>query len=172
MQPPSRWTARRPRLRARLGGRGRTPQQRPSHSPTSRSPTRSARGQTQPPLPGLLGLAGVKSPQHDRRPAGTTASQPPDATRMRHRGAGTPRNREEARRTGSEGATEGFRSRERKTRYCEESRGMRPTGVEPATFGLKDRRSLAPRKEPLTTELRALVSNLTRASCSEHFRRR
>ena len=33
---------------------------------------------------------------------------------------------------------------------------MRPTGVEPATFGLKDRRSLGPRKEPLTTELRAL----------------
>ena len=35
---------------------------------------------------------------------------------------------------------------------------MRPTGVEPATFGLKDRRSLAPRKEPLTTELRALTA--------------
>lgn len=33
---------------------------------------------------------------------------------------------------------------------------MRPTGVEPATFGLKDRRSLGPRKDPLTTELRAL----------------
>jgi hypothetical protein len=40
---------------------------------------------------------------------------------------------------------------------------MRPTGVEPATFGLKDRRSLAPRKEPLTTELRAPAKNCTRA---------
>jgi hypothetical protein len=35
---------------------------------------------------------------------------------------------------------------------------MRPTGVEPATFGLKDRRSLGPRKDPLTTELRALMT--------------
>lgn len=40
---------------------------------------------------------------------------------------------------------------------------MRPTGVEPATFGLKDRRSLGPRKDPLTTELRALDWNDTRA---------
>ena len=45
---------------------------------------------------------------------------------------------------------------------------MRPTGFEPATFGLKDRRSLAPRKEPLTTELRALGENDTRAGGSEH----
>jgi hypothetical protein len=37
---------------------------------------------------------------------------------------------------------------------------MRPTGVEPATFGLKDRRSLGPRKDPLTTELRALRREL------------
>ncbi len=37
---------------------------------------------------------------------------------------------------------------------------MRPTGVEPATFGLKDRRSLGPRKDPLTTELRALNGEL------------
>jgi hypothetical protein len=45
---------------------------------------------------------------------------------------------------------------------------MRPTGVEPATFGLKDRRSLGPRKDPLTTELRALDWNDTRARGSEH----
>lgn len=45
---------------------------------------------------------------------------------------------------------------------------MRPTGVEPATFGLKDRRSLGPRKDPLTTELRALMGNDTRATGSEH----
>ncbi len=44
---------------------------------------------------------------------------------------------------------------------------MRPTGVEPATFGLKDRRSLGPRKDPLTTELRALGMNCTRASFTE-----
>jgi hypothetical protein len=49
---------------------------------------------------------------------------------------------------------------------------MRPTGVEPATFGLKDRRSLAPRKEPLTTELRAPDWNSTRASSVERFWRR
>lgn len=47
---------------------------------------------------------------------------------------------------------------------------MRPTGVEPATFGLKDRRSLAPRKEPLTTELRAPEDNSTRAAGFEHRR--
>lgn len=41
-------------------------------------------------------------------------------------------------------------------RHGPEHQGMRPTGVEPATFGLKDRRSLGPRKDPLTTELRAL----------------
>src|SRR6185312_636935 len=35
-------------------------------------------------------------------------------------------------------------------------RGMRPTRFELATFGLKDRRSLGPRRDPLTTELRAL----------------
>lgn len=49
--------------------------------------------------------------------------------------------------------------------------GMRPTGVEPATFGLKDRRSLGPRKDPLTTELRALGENDTRARGSERCRR-
>ncbi len=32
---------------------------------------------------------------------------------------------------------------------------MRPTRFELATFGLKDRRSLGPRRDPLTTELRA-----------------
>jgi hypothetical protein len=32
---------------------------------------------------------------------------------------------------------------------------MRPAGIEPAACGLKDRCSLAPRREPLTTELRA-----------------
>jgi hypothetical protein len=46
---------------------------------------------------------------------------------------------------------------------------MRPTGVEPATFGLKDRRSLGPRKDPLTTELRALTGNCTRAAGIERF---
>ena len=45
---------------------------------------------------------------------------------------------------------------------------MRPTGVEPATFGLKDRRSLGPRKDPLTTELRALWGDFTRAGGFEH----
>lgn len=48
---------------------------------------------------------------------------------------------------------------------------MRPTRFELATFGLKDRRSLAPRKEPLTTELRALGDNDTRAGGFEHPRR-
>lgn len=47
---------------------------------------------------------------------------------------------------------------------------MRPTGVEPATFGLKDRRSLGPRKDPLTTELRALGWNCTRATGFERCR--
>jgi hypothetical protein len=42
-------------------------------------------------------------------------------------------------------------------RFPSEIPKMRPTGVEPATFGLKDRRSLGPRKDPLTTELRALM---------------
>ena len=34
---------------------------------------------------------------------------------------------------------------------------VRPEGIEPSACGLKDRCSLAPRREPLTTELRALV---------------
>jgi hypothetical protein len=37
---------------------------------------------------------------------------------------------------------------------CRPSR-MRPEGIEPSACGLKDRCSLAPRREPLTTELRA-----------------
>jgi hypothetical protein len=36
-------------------------------------------------------------------------------------------------------------------------RAVRPAGIEPAACGLKDRCSLAPRREPLTTELRALA---------------
>ncbi len=36
-----------------------------------------------------------------------------------------------------------------------EGRKVRPAGIEPAACGLKDRCSLAPRREPLTTELRA-----------------
>src|SRR4051794_29823548 len=56
------------------------------------------------------------------------------------------------------------------TRRLKEQQRMRPTGVEPATFGLKDRRSLGPRKDPLTTELRALAGNITRAKGFEHCR--
>lgn len=58
----------------------------------------------------------------------------------------------------------------RNARHGPEHQGMRPTGVEPATFGLKDRRSLGPRKDPLTTELRALFWNDTRAMGFEHSR--
>lgn len=54
-----------------------------------------------------------------------------------------------------------------KTRHLKEQQRMRPTGVEPATFGLKDRRSLGPRKDPLTTELRAPTGHRTRAAGSE-----
>jgi hypothetical protein len=36
---------------------------------------------------------------------------------------------------------------------------MRPAGIEPAACGLKDRCSLAPRREPLTTELRARAAH-------------
>lgn len=36
---------------------------------------------------------------------------------------------------------------------------VRPAGIEPAACGLKDRCSLAPRREPLTTELRARAAH-------------
>ncbi len=39
--------------------------------------------------------------------------------------------------------------------------GVRPAGIEPAACGLKDRCSLAPRREPLTTELRARAGNVS-----------
>lgn len=45
---------------------------------------------------------------------------------------------------------------------------MRPEGIEPSACGLKDRCSLAPRREPLTTELRALDGTPT----SRHPERR
>lgn len=38
-------------------------------------------------------------------------------------------------------------------------RPVRPAGIEPAACGLKDRCSLAPRREPLTTELRARAAH-------------
>jgi hypothetical protein len=89
---------------------------------------------------------------------------------MRHRRAGTARNRPERcgtpiRRQTKTGSAPG------NTRHKPKHRGMRPTGFEPATFGLKDRRSLGPRKDPLTTELRALLRNDTRARGFEHPRR-
>ena len=37
---------------------------------------------------------------------------------------------------------------------------VRPAGIEPAACGLKDRCSLAPRREPLTTELRARAGGI------------
>jgi hypothetical protein len=40
--------------------------------------------------------------------------------------------------------------------------GMRPAGIEPAACGLKDRCSLTPRREPLTTELRARAGDVLR----------
>jgi hypothetical protein len=46
---------------------------------------------------------------------------------------------------------------------------VRPEGIEPSACGLKDRCSLAPRREPLTTELRALVCD---GAYSTHARRR
>lgn len=47
---------------------------------------------------------------------------------------------------------------------------MRPARIELATFGLKDRRSLGPRKDPLTTELRAPMGNRSRAGWFERCR--
>jgi hypothetical protein len=44
---------------------------------------------------------------------------------------------------------------ERSATWYSTERKMRPAGIEPAACGLKDRCSLAPRREPLTTELRA-----------------
>ena len=43
---------------------------------------------------------------------------------------------------------------------------VRPAGIEPAACGLKDRCSLAPRREPLTTELRARVYGFAAADAS------
>ncbi len=42
---------------------------------------------------------------------------------------------------------------------CPRSPKVRPAGIEPAACGLKDRCSLAPRREPLTTELRARAAH-------------
>jgi hypothetical protein len=46
----------------------------------------------------------------------------------------------------------------RRGRQPRELREVRPAGIEPAACGLKDRCSLAPLREPLTTELRARVA--------------
>src|SRR5271169_3777895 len=47
-------------------------------------------------------------------------------------------------------------------REARQTRKVRPAGIEPAACGLKDRCSLAPRREPLTTELRARAGNVYR----------
>src|ERR1700716_1582832 len=44
---------------------------------------------------------------------------------------------------------------------------VRPAGIEPAACGLKDRCSLAPRREPLTTELRARAVDIHRLESEE-----
>ncbi len=48
-----------------------------------------------------------------------------------------------------------LRDRQGEIDVVAQERAMRPTRFELATFGLKDRRSLGPRRDPLTTELRA-----------------
>ncbi len=48
-------------------------------------------------------------------------------------------------------------------------REVRPAGIEPAACGLKDRCSLAPRREPLTTELRARALRIRRLGSAEHI---
>jgi hypothetical protein len=45
------------------------------------------------------------------------------------------------------------------TRLSKQVSEVRPAGIEPAACGLKDRCSLAPRREPLTTELRARAAH-------------
>jgi hypothetical protein len=89
---------------------------------------------------------------------------------MRPRCAGTAPESPGTRRNADSPPSQGSGSAAGKTRHCEESLTMRPTGVEPATFGLKDRRSLGPRKDPLTTELRALTRKDTRATVFERCR--
>src|SRR5580700_8294038 len=50
-------------------------------------------------------------------------------------------------------------------------RKVRPEGIEPSACGLKDRCSLAPRREPLTTELRARAMDVcaTYRYCEHHI---
>ena len=54
----------------------------------------------------------------------------------------------------------GRRRHERRIDDAARGWSVRPAGIEPAACGLKDRCSLAPRREPLTTELRARAAHL------------